>query len=618
MDTSFLGGALNRPADDALAGDGWRAAAPGGEMFLRADAPGCRLFSWDSLAILVRGYARPAGRSGPPDAEGVAEALRCHYLEHGNLAVDGLEGSFTVVLLDGLARRALLYRNLVGAGFTYYHAGPSGLLFGGNLADLVAASGAARRPNRAVLPLFFLYRFTPGADTLFEGFHRLLPGEQLTWDERGLFRVQRHTFADLREATPAGGDPLERLHETMASILADCAALQPAAANLLSGGVDSSYVQAIWNRVAPVGDFLPPSFSVTVDHPRTWLDTDYAVTAAQALGSGHTLIPADGLYSEYLVESLAATGEPPNHVQTAYFLACARAMAGQGAPAGLCGEGADSLFGVGLANAIHEADFVRRRVPLRRAAAGVFGALGWGRLAEACRLADRLTAFGDLDHPVNRVASFADWDAARACFGRAAVADAAAGRRGLLDRLAVPPSPLDRLHGAGFLGEAVDSASLWTTLFNHAGTDLFCPFLDSRMLRFALNLPPEVRYRFRRPKDLLKRALERLAPAELARRRKLGFGQPIFEWLAPGGQLRPLVDGIGAHDFVPPAELARAKAKPSWFLYGLLCYDLWHKLFIERSLSFPEWTGAATLASGRRKPAGNGIAPAGLRRPLAG
>ena len=161
--------------------------------------------------------------------------------------------------------------------------------------------------------------------------------------------------------------------------------------------------------------------------------------------------------------------------------------------------------------------------------------------------------FNDLEHPVNRVASFADWDAVRDVFRRRRPwpTPRPAGAA-LLDRLAVPPSPLDRLHGAGFLGEAVDSASLWTTLFNHAGTDLFCPFLDSRMLRFALNLPPAVRYRFRRPKDLLKRALERLAPAELARRRKLGFGQPIFEWLAPGGQLRPLVERIGAHDFVPP------------------------------------------------------------------
>jgi asparagine synthase (glutamine-hydrolysing) len=589
MEATFLGGILNQAAADALAGDGWRVSGDGGETFLRANTPGCRLFTWGSLAVLVRGYVAP-GRGGAPDAEATAEAIRAHYLEHGDLAVDGLEGSFTIALIDGQARRLLLYRNLIGAGFTYYHTGSNGFLFGGNLAHLVEASGALRRPNRDVLPLFFLYRFTPGRDTLFENFHRLLPGEQLTWDEHGLTRTQRHTFADLRE-TCAVADPVERLQDVMGSILTDCGAVCPGVANLLSGGVDSSYIQAIWNRVAPVGDAAPPSFSISVDHPRTWLDTDYAMTAAQALGTAHTLIPADGLYAGYLVETLSAAGEPPNHVQTAYFPGLARAMVGQGVPAGLCGEGADSLFGVGLASAIHEAEFARRVLPsrgLRRAAAAFCSTLGAERLAGALRLANGLNDFTDLEHPVNQAASFADWAAARACFGESAVANAAAQRRTLLDLLAVPASPQDRLHGAGFLGEAVDSASLWTTLFNHAGADLLCPFLDSRMLRFALNLPPAVRYPFRRPKELLKRALERVAPREVARRRKLGFGQPIFEWLAAGGQLRPLVERIGVYDFVRPETLAQAKAAPNWFLYSLLCYDLWHKMFIERSLPRPE------------------------------
>jgi hypothetical protein len=131
--------------------------------------------------------------------------------------------------------------------------------------------------------------------------------------------------------------------------------------------------------------------------------------------------------------------------------------------------------------------------------------------------------------------------------------------------------------------------------------DLLCPFLDSRMLRLALNLPSEVRYRFRKPKDLLKRALARRDPTgarrELATRCKLGFGQPIFEWLSPGGrgegavpshthtgQLRPLIDRLSKHDFVDPVTLERARRQPTWFLSTLLCYDTWHRLFIERSL----------------------------------
>jgi asparagine synthase (glutamine-hydrolysing) len=598
MDRTYLGGILKRtlaqprPAQSTAAGveEWWSGGET--ELFVESRGEGGHLFTWGGLALLLRGPVRLAGSSGPPDPERVAEEVRGHYLEHGELAVDDLDGSFTLALLDGPARRVLLYRNLVGAGFTYYHAVPDGLLFGSNLADLVDAAGVSPRPNEAALPTFFLYRFVPGRETLFADFYRLQPGEQVSWDANGLTRVQRHTFAHLLGPRVPVAEALAGLETTMDGVLADYAALRPRTANLLSGGVDSSYLQAVWNRVSAAvdGDGTPRSFSVSVDHPRTWPDTDYAVTASQALGTRHTLVPADGPYAEYLLDTLSSTGEPPNHVQTAYFGHLARVMVSQGSTTGLCGEGADSLFGLGLANQIHYANRLRRLVPgawLRRGLGVVAGMLGARRVGDVCRLAERLDTFTDLEHPVNRVAAFTDWDAVRACFGRDAVAGAAAGRRALLEQYLIPETPLDLMHGSGYLGEAMDSASLWTTLFNRAGGDLLCPFLDSRLLRFVVNLAPEARYRFRRPKDLLKRALARQAPPELATRGKLGFGQPIFEWLAPGGQLRPQVEDLGRHAFLDGPTLARSLASPNWFLYSLLCYDLWHKLFVERSLPRP-------------------------------
>src|SRR5262245_24337413 len=123
MEISYLGGAWKHgPADwEAAEGDGWAGRGPAGSLALRLRGAACRLFTWDGLALLLAGYARPAGSDGPLDLERVAEGLRCHYLEHGELDVDGLEGAFTVALLDAAAGRVLLYRNLVGAGFTYYH-----------------------------------------------------------------------------------------------------------------------------------------------------------------------------------------------------------------------------------------------------------------------------------------------------------------------------------------------------------------------------------------------------------------------------------------------------------------------------------------------------------------
>src|SRR6185312_12709979 len=98
----------------------------------------------------------------------------------------------------------------------------------------------------------------------------------------------------------------------------------------------------------------------------------------------------------------------------------------QGVHSGLCGEGADSLFGLGLANQLHNAGVLRRAVPLRglrQAGAFLSGALGWSRLAATFRLANRMNDFAYLQHPMNQVAAFADWPAVEACFGSRAVTE---------------------------------------------------------------------------------------------------------------------------------------------------------------------------------------------------
>jgi asparagine synthase (glutamine-hydrolysing) len=526
---------------------------------------------------------------------GIAERVGRCYCDSGKLPAEELEGSFTIAVLDARAGRVMLYRNLAGNGFTYYTVTPDGFAFGSNLAEVVERSGITPRVNEALLPAMFLFRFVPGRETLFDGVYRLLPGEQVVFDSQGLRRTPVQTFATLREnpSTTAplprgerGADAVERLETTMRGVLGHYGEGAPDTANLLSGGVDSSYLQAVWNSVRP-GDGRPRSFSVSVDHPLTQIDTDYALSAARALHTQHTLIPARASYADYLLESIATTGEPPNHAMTVYFGMLARAMVERGFSVGLCGEGADSLFGIGAADLLRYAQAIRRWLPwpsVRRWGKALAGAAGRYWLPASFDLAEHADDFTHWDHPLNRVAVFADWDAVRACFGDEGVDSALAHRRRLLEQVAVGDDSLECLHAVGYLGEAVDSASLWTTLFNAAGAELRCPYLDSRVLRLALSLPPVQRFRYRRPKDLLKRALARHVPRELAYRFKLGFGQPIFEYLAEGGPLRPWVERIGSYDFVDAASLSAALARPNWFLYSLLCYDIWHKLFIERSL----------------------------------
>src|SRR5262249_6590021 len=315
-------------------------------------------------------------------------------------------------------------------------------------------------------------------------------------------------------------------------------------ANVLSGGGDSCCLEAHWNAAAGPGR----SFAVRVDHPKTEPEAHYALTAARAFGTEHAFVPVAGPFANYLVDTVATLGEPPHHVQTCYFGTLAAALRRHGVDAGLCGQGADALFGLGSAGILDTARVVHALTPfpaLRRLASALGSLPGLGSLREYCRLADVFDDPAHLTHPLNQVGAWTDWDAVTDCFGPDGVAGATAERRDLLAIHEVRGGILEQVHACDFLTDSTDTAALWTGLFHKVGVDLVCPWLDSRLVRVAWGMPSGVRFPFRKPKGLLKRALQRHVPADLVNRPKLSFGQPVFEWLAPGGQLRALAEQAG-------------------------------------------------------------------------
>ena len=511
-----------------------------------------------------------------------AEFILHEYYKLGELSVNEMEGSFTVVLIDRTRGRALLYRNLVGTGFTYYCETRDGVFFSSNLADLVRRVLSQPEANINAFPAFFIYRAVPGRETLFRDVYRLLPGEQVTLDGEGIHCCQRHTLGSYA-AEASGCDAPRELEKVARHVIGSYLCAAPQVVNLLSGGIDSTYIQAHIAALTKNKGRLE-SYCAHLEHPRTVADAQYALTAAEALGVKHTLVPVMTPVVDRFRETIAITGEPLNHVQSAYFLTLARVMASRGCGLAMCGEGADSLFGVSHLSVLRGATALRTLLPtrrLKRAGARLAGMLRRPQLREMCEMADALADEHDPRHPLNQIGMFAHWSSVVACFTNDAIFDAMAARRQTLTIHGLGHhSMLERVHASGYLSEGVDTAALWTGIFNAAGGDLLCPYLDSRMLRFALSLRPQVRFGRKEPKWLLKASLSRYVQRWLTDRPKRGFGQPIFEWLSPGGELHDSLCGIDDYPFLSPFRRTMLQTSPSWFHYSALVYDLWYKEFI--------------------------------------
>ncbi len=108
------------------------------------------------------------------------------------------------------------------------------------------------------------------------------------------------------------------------------------------------------------------------------------------------------------------------------------------------------------------------------------------------------------------------------------------------------------------------------------------PFLDSSLVRFAAELPVELRFAGGESKPLLRDLARRWLPADVATRRKHGFSTPLEDWLR--GPLDALVgdlfacegSGVFRRDVLRRWHSEhRAMRDRSGPLWAALCFELW-------------------------------------------
>ncbi len=120
------------------------------------------------------------------------------------------------------------------------------------------------------------------------------------------------------------------------------------------------------------------------------------------------------------------------------------------------------------------------------------------------------------------------------------------------------------------------------------------PFLDHRLVEYAMGVPRALKVEGRSGKHVLKRALEGVLPGELLHGRKRGFGAPVHRWFRGGGgaQLaeRILNSPMRRRDFLDYDFVARLgdehqRGAREWGfqLWALLNLTLWYERWIERA-----------------------------------
>ncbi|MDH5627103.1 MAG: asparagine synthase (glutamine-hydrolyzing), partial [Candidatus Krumholzibacteria bacterium] len=459
------------------------------------------------------------------------ESILHAYEEYGDACVTHLRGMFGIAIWDTTRQRLFLARDRLGKKPLYYThpSGPAGrLAFASEVKALLTLPGVERRVDAQALADYAAWGYVPDPLSIYRGIAKLPPAHYLVY-EGGEVRVQKYWDVDY---STAGEQDEVQVVDRVLDLLDDAVRMRlmsdvPLGA-FLSGGTDSSVVVALMARHTPG---RVKTFSIGFDEAQ-YNELPYARRVAEHFGTEHheEVVRPD---AERDVLALVRQFDEPfsdsSMIPTYYVSRLAR----RHVTVALSGDGGDELFAGYLRYLDAPEVRAANRVPavLRDAILGPVtgampaGARGIDRLRNLMGGADDQYVrhmSGGISRTLHEVFE-ADFlrgieDPARvAAPFLASVRDAdPLSRRQYLDTHTYLP---------GDILTKVDRASMMVSLEARA------PLLDHVLAEFAATIPVGLRMKGMTTKYILKKVAERLMPAELVHRPKMGFAVPVAFWL---------------------------------------------------------------------------------------
>ena len=523
--------------------------------------------------------------------EGDGEAIVAAFHHWGPDAVRRLRGMFAFAIWDTAERTLFLARDPFGIKPLYTATGPGGTLFASEkksvteLADLVDVDTSV---DTRALQHYVTLQYVPEDETLTRGIRRLESGCYATVRPGAEPEVTRY-FVPTFPAVPFAPGDADRRYDEIAAALEDSVAKHMRAdvtvGSFLSGGIDSTAIATLAKR------HNSNLLTFTTGFEREgYSEIDVAAESAAAIGVEHIVkVVSPEEFAASIPEIIWYLDEPvadPALVPL-YFVA---KEARKHVKVVLSGEGADELFGgyTIYKEPLSLAPFERLPAGLRR---------GLGSLSE--RIPEGVRGKSLLHR------------------GSMTLEDRYYGNARSFSEAQVRSVLRDHRPGWGHqdvTGPVYDASRGWDPVARMQHLDLFTwlrgdilvkadkvtmanslelrvPFLDKEVFEVASKLPTSEKISHGTTKYALRKAMERIVPAHVLNRRKLGFPVPTRHWLA-GPELydwaREQILAAGTEEYIDSQavlrmleEHRRGESDHSRRLWTILCFMIWHGIFVE-------------------------------------
>ena len=529
------------------------------------------------------------------------------YEERGLDFVHEIEGDFGIAIWDSSREQLTLVRDRLGVKPLYIFQQDGKLLFASEIKAVLAHPSVRAELDEESLYHYLSFLTTPAPQTLFKNIRKIPAGHLLVCNRQGEVQSTKYwdalppetlTVSDSSDAEQRS-EILRLLQESIKKrMMADV----PFGV-FLSGGVDSSANVALMAQ-----EMTRPVDTFTVgfrDHEElNELDSAQQI-AKRFRANHHEVVIGEQEMIDFLPDLVFHQDEPladPVCIPLYYVAKLARES---GTIVIQVGEGSDEIFSgydkyVKYLRLYENFWQYAERAPefARRAASAAAGFVGkTTRKPEAVDLVRRLGAseplfwgaaivFDEtLKKSLFRRERRPSWDGSSSYVVVREYLERIALKRPNSDFLTQMTYLELKLRLPELLLMRVDKMTMATSV------EARVPFLDHKLVEYALSLPRALKVEGKSGKHILKRALEEILPTDVLYKPKRGFGAPVEGWFrgrfAKELQSQVMESRLRARDFFDYGFIARLfeehrRGDRNWgfHLWALLNLSLWYERWI--------------------------------------
>ena len=462
------------------------------------------------------------------------------YEEYEEDFLKKLNGMFSIALWDKNKNKLLLARDRLGIKPLYYSINRDRILFASEIKALLQVPDVSKDLNFKALDHYFTFLSIPSPDSIFKEIHKLQPGHFLV-AEKG--RITTHRYWN-KLPCPTSNKNKNKLFyaERVMELLEDSVKLRlisdvPVGA-FLSGGIDSSTIVGLMSKIT---NTQVRTFSIGFEEEDAD-ELEYTRLISQHFDTiHHEFIVKPDIVQ--LLEDLVWYFDEPFAVSSAVPTYLLSKKTREHVKVALTGDGSDELFAgyprywwdktASYYNLLPL--FIRKRViwPFFRS----LPSSTKSPLLNNIRKAKKFIQLGNLSSIYQYLQYLTFFD--RESKGRLYSDDFKAEYRGT-DPLDVFNKYYIDVEGNDVLSQRL-YLDMKTSLPDEmlmkvdrmsmaASLEARTPFLDYRLVEFAMDIPSRYKLKQNKLKYILKSAVSGLVPDEIIHRKKHGFHVPIDKW----------------------------------------------------------------------------------------